>query len=129
MQVSDIVTLIVSITALGGVVITWLKLKPEGVVMDADAASKYGELVDRAAKRENEYQNRIDVLQARILSVEAKFGELQIEVRAANYRAERFEGWAKRLAFQVQSLGGVPVPIDPSEAETVPRPAVKKAAE
>jgi predicted DNA-binding protein (UPF0251 family) len=81
--------------------------------LDADAAAKYGELVDRAAKRESEYQTRIDTLNARIVTVEAKQGELEIAVRAANYRAAKFEDWAKRLAFQVQSYGGVPVLLDP----------------
>jgi hypothetical protein len=109
---TDIVSLIMGIASIATAVIVWRKFKPEVRILDADAATKYAELVDRAAKRESEYQNRIDSIQARMALLETRQGELEAQVEAANQRAEKFEGWAKRLTHQVQSLGGVPVAME-----------------
>jgi hypothetical protein len=69
-------------------------------------------LVDRSVSREKEYQNRIDSINARIGVLECRQAELENQVREANIRAEKFESWAKRLSHQVQSLGGIPVPLE-----------------
>lgn len=116
MDANTIVAIIIAIIAAApgtiALFIAFRKAKPEMTVLDADAAIKYSDLVDRAAKRESEYQSRIDNLVHRIAEVEARYSELSQEVAMANKRSDKFEDWAKRLAFQVQSMGGVPVPFE-----------------
>ena len=106
----------VMIALIGSAVTVFINLRkarPEVQFLDADAATKYSDLVDRAAKREAEYQNRIDTLLSRMAQIEQKYSDLSDQVRTANQRADKFENWAKRLTYQVQSMGGVPVPLEP----------------
>lgn len=116
MDADTIIAIVIAVIAAApgtiALIIAFRKAKPEISVLDADAAIKYSDLVDRAAKRESEYQSRIDSLNSRVAQVEAQYGELHEQVALANKRADKFEDWAKRLAFQVQSMGGVPVPFE-----------------
>ncbi len=116
MDANTIIAIVIAVIAAApgtiALIIAFRKAKPEISVLDADAAIKYSDLVDRAAKRESEYQSRIDSLNSRVAQVEAQYGELREQVALANKRADKFEDWAKRLAWQVQSLGGVPVPLE-----------------
>jgi hypothetical protein len=114
MEWANIITLITAVSALIIAVVAWRKMKPEAMGLDADAATKYAELVDRAAKRECEYQNRIDAVELQVKALTIRQGELEREVNIANSRADKFEGWAKRLVHQVLALNGVPVPLDPT---------------
>jgi hypothetical protein len=112
-QIDDLITLIVALGSLTLSYVAYRKFKPEVQVLDADAATKYSDLVDKAAERESKYQMRIDALVIRVTQLETRQSELAEQVRDANRRADKFEGWAKRLTYQVQSLGGVPVPLEP----------------
>lgn len=117
MDIGNIVSIITTLIAVTTVFIAWRKLKPEYQGLDADAATKYAELVDRAAKRECEYQNRIDEITLDVEKLNHRVSEMATEIRTANVRADKFEGWAKRLAHQVQALNAIPVPLDPELAK------------
>jgi predicted negative regulator of RcsB-dependent stress response len=113
MDLGDIIQWVTIVGLVIGAIAGWRKLRPEVQVLDADAATKYSDLVDKAAERESKYQMRIDALVIRVTQLEARQMELAEQVKDANRRADKFEGWAKRLTYQVQSLGGVPVPLEP----------------
>ena len=126
MEWANIISLVVAITALVGVLIGWKRIKPEGRVLDGTAAKQYAELVDRAAKRETEYQNKIDEIQSQLdklkerqLSIEAELqvtkqraDKLELDLRAAEEKAEKIDRWARKLVRQVQSMNGVPVKME-----------------
>jgi hypothetical protein len=106
---SDWVTLIGMLLGFGGWYIEYRKAKKNGVNVDADTMTTYAALVDRAAKKEKEYQAIVDTFEGRIAGLETKVTE-------ANTRADRFENWAKRLAGQVSMLGGTPVGLEQGKA-------------
>lgn len=112
MDIGNLVSLIVSVSALVTVIIAWRKLPRENQNMDGSAAAKYADLVDRAAKRESDYMDKIDKLEKRIEHLEACQSELEEKVKLTEKNAAKFENWAKRLAHQVESLNGTPVPLE-----------------
>jgi ribosome-associated translation inhibitor RaiA len=108
-SLGDVITFII---AVGGLFLAWRKAPLEGrklageaSAVSADAAAKFQEIAAKAAEREEAMRLRMDEL-------ESKMDNLETQLRKANERAAKFEGWAKRLAHQVQSLGGVPVPLE-----------------
>jgi hypothetical protein len=111
-QFTDFITLIVALGSLSLSIIAWKKFKPETRVIDGSAMKNFTELLDRATKREKEYQDEQDALNKRITQLELKTVELAEQVKAANLRAAKFEDWANRLAHQVISLRGIPVPLE-----------------
>jgi hypothetical protein len=99
MTITEIFTLLVAGVSL---YIAWKKAPYESKNLDAAAAEKYQSIAVNAA--------------ARLDALEKQVTELSIRARAAEERAAKFENYAKRLSGQVVSMGGIPVPFEPSEA-------------
>lgn len=123
MKWNDIVSIVTALIAVATVYIAWRKLKPEYQGLDADAATKYAELVDRAAKRETEYQNRIDEIRrsiqvikddsdSKVAALEKCQEELEGRIGTLERENRSLKDWASRLVHQVKSLGAIPVEIN-----------------
>jgi hypothetical protein len=119
-----IISIIGACVSVGTFLIAWKKLKPESAVLQGDALDKYNDALDRSAAREvlsqkrwddreAEWQARELLLMGRLSRLESKYAELDGKLAEATERAVRFERYAYRLAGQVQSMGGVPVAMDP----------------
>lgn len=129
----DIVSLIVAIAAALTAYAAWRKAKPEARASDAEAMAKYQEIIDRAAARELEHtqqkeaqeqaflkkreeletkaEDQRQTFMGEIASLKKDIAELKLKLEAAIKQADSFEGWAKRLVAQLESLDVVPVPF------------------
>jgi outer membrane murein-binding lipoprotein Lpp len=101
-----------------GLVGGWFLIRPQTNSLDSSTAEKYQQIADKASDKIDKLQARLDKTEADMRTMkeklEAEVYALKIEARSANERAERFENWAKRLVYQVRSMGGVPVELDPT---------------
>ena len=121
--VSIAISIVGTLISLGMFLILWRKLRPETAVLQGDALDKYNDALNKSAARELQSQTRWDqreadfqtreaYLMGRLSTLEAKYSELDGKLAAALARAERFERYAYRLAGQVTSMGGTPVPLE-----------------
>lgn len=106
MSLGNIIAIVISVLT-GAGIIAWIKLGPELRSLNADLASKYQEIADKAAERIAELEEDIGTMRA-----EVKL--LKSSLESSDREAARVRNWAERLSGQVISLGAVPVPLDPS---------------
>ena len=109
MTIADTLQTMGVIVALVASIITvYLNLKRAPVdrrVLDIDASVS-------ASTALKSYSDEVIKLRSELVDVRKCMMELEVQVRHAEQRAERFEGWAKRLHGQVISMGGVPVALE-----------------
>jgi hypothetical protein len=110
MSIAEIVTLIVSFSALigtgFGVYAAWKKTPSENRVSDSTAAERYEGMVVRQA-------DRIEALENKLIG----YDDLKRDL-------VDFKDWAERLCHQVISLGGTPVKFRPSALDVPTTPTV-----
>lgn len=126
MTLSEILSIAAMAVTVLGLIGGWFMIRPQTQQLDSSTAEKYQEIADKAAKTIQEMRKEIDeqqgkyeagkkLLMARIATVEGEVIDLKAQLRQANERASRFEDWAKRLVYQVRSMGGIPVDLDPTK--------------
>jgi outer membrane murein-binding lipoprotein Lpp len=118
MSDSMLVSIASMVITLLGLVGGWFLIRPQTNSLDSSTAEKYQAIADKASDKIDKLQARLDKtetdMKAMREKLEAEVSALKAEARSANERAARFEDWAKRLVFQVRSLGAVPVELDPT---------------
>ncbi len=108
MDANTVAALVAVLAALPGIYAIWQnrnKVRADASVLDASTAEKYQEIARKAAERMEAMQKRLDLMDAQLF-------DMQQQLKLSEARAARFEGWAKRLAGQVTSMGGIPVPLE-----------------
>ena len=101
---------LVSLMGAGVTVITALRKTPhENLATDGDAANKYAQAAGLIATENLRMTVKIGELEKRIDALEA-------DIDYERIRSRKFEDWAKRLSYQIRSLGSVPVPFENDEA-------------
>lgn len=80
------------------------KDQAEASKADAEAASTFQEIANKAAIQALGLQKRIADLEARV-------SEQDSEIRILRCERDDLKDWAERLVHQVQALGGKPVPF------------------
>ena len=122
MDIGEIIAIIVAIGALIGNVIMWRKLPHEtkeidarAESQDADTASKYQAIADKAAERALRLEERMEAkvlkLECRVDELESEVAKLTEEINWQRTENSNLRDWAERLVHQVQSLGGEPVKL------------------
>lgn len=107
MTVSEIVTMIAAIAALG---ISIYKSRSEVASNSGDAAESYA----AAAKT---YAVEVKALRNEILDLRKKDEVRERQLRKLSEENANLRDWAERLCCQVNELGGTPVPLKEDEVE------------
>jgi len=131
MSIETTITLVLALVSLVGAgvtVITSLKKTPhENQQLDGDAANKYAQAAATVANENLRMAAKVGALEKRIDALEASNMTLEQTIEAERVRSRKFEDWAKRLSYQIRSLGQIPVPFEDEEPEEKPKPGARLA--
>jgi hypothetical protein len=98
-------------------IITGLLKQPhENKSLDGNAANQYAQAAAAVAAENIKMTTKISGLEKRIDALESDNMTLKDTIEAERIRSRKFEDWAKRLSYQIRSLGSVPVPFENDEA-------------
>ena len=103
------------------------KTPHENMASDGDAANKYAQAAATVANENLRMSAKVGALEKRIEALEASNMTLEQTIEAERVRSRKFEDWAKRLSYQIRSLGQIPVPFEDEEPEEKPQPGARLA--
>lgn len=113
------------ITVVGGGVTSYIvlyKAKPERKKLEAESESSIADaaesIVSGAKGSTDLLIRRLEEMDLREIKREQELSSLKIKMVSVEASLTEWQGWAERLAYQVKSLGHVPVPFKLYEKDT-----------